>query len=80
MGYEYEKLIGYIDDLIEGDGGKAMAKYIDCPQCGSPMDIQVHREDRSIHFACSLDASHIRWDGYYDALPAWIGEYKKLNT
>ncbi len=79
MAYEYERIIGIIGDLIEGDGSKAMAKYIDCPQCGRPLNITIG-PDKSIDLECSVDPSHMQWHGHFDHLPTWINEYKRLNT
>ena len=80
MAYEYERIIGLIDDLIEGDGSPKMAAYIDCPKCGSLLNLQVQPSDRTVVLECSRDRSHMAWSGHYDHLPAWIDDYRKLNT
>ncbi len=78
MAYEYERLMGYVADLVGGDGTRQMAKYIDCPKCGSPLDIIVVDDDE-ITLTCTRDAAHMSWHGFYEHLPAWINEYKTLN-
>ncbi len=79
MGYEYEKIIGFIDDIIDGKGSRDMAKYVDCPMCGSPLNITVVDDDE-ITVVCPVDKKHMDWHGYYEHLPAWLSDYKNLNT
>ncbi len=79
MAYEYEHVIGFIQDMLLGDGSKDMARYIDCPVCRKPLDLTVVDDDE-ITVVCPVDRTHMDWHGYYEDLPAWIGEYKKLNT
>jgi len=79
MAYAYEKLMGYIADLVDGDGTRHMAKYIDCPKCGSPLSITIVDDDE-LTLLCPDDPTHLDWHGYYRQLPAWIAEYQKLNT
>lgn len=79
MAYEYEKLIGFINDLVAGVGGKDMARYVDCPKCGAPLTITIVDDDE-ITLVCPVEAQHLQWHGFYENLPAWIDEYKSLNT
>lgn len=78
MAYDYERLIGCIGDLVSGDGGRAMAQHLDCPVCGRPLDLTVVDDDE-LTLVCPSDPRHLSWHGYYEALPAWIDEYKRLN-
>jgi len=78
MGYDYERLIGYIDDLVSGVGSRAMAKLIDCPVCGRPLTITIIDDDE-ITLICPDQPEHMSWHGFYEQLPAWIGDYRKLN-
>lgn len=78
MPTSYEKVIGYIGDLLAGDGERGMAKYIDCPVCRAPLDITIIDDDELL-VTCPTDRRHMAWHGFYNQLPEWIGEYRKLN-
>ncbi len=79
MAASYEKVMGYILDLVGGDGSKEMAKYIDCPLCGTALEVTVVDDDE-ITVRCPRDLAHMNWHGFYHDLPRWIGEYRKLNA
>jgi len=79
MAYNYDRIIGHIGDLVSGDASREQAKLIDCPVCGKPLDITIVDADE-ITLVCPADPAHLSWHGYYEELPAWIDQYKSLNT
>jgi hypothetical protein len=79
MAYNYDRILGHIGDLVSGDASREQAKLIDCPVCGRPLDITIVDEDE-ITLVCPADPAHLSWHGVYEELPAWIGQYRQLNT
>lgn len=80
MAFERERIIGMLEDILDGDGSGRMAPLVDCPDCGRPLTLAVDRADRVLHARCPQDPPHFTWQGDFTVLPPWFDRYPQLNT
>ena len=80
MAFERERIIGMLEDILDGDGSGRMAPLVDCPDCGRPLALAVDRAARVLHARCPQDPPHFIWQSDFTVLPPWFDRYAQLNT
>jgi len=80
MAFERERIIGMLEDILDGDGSGRMAPLVDCPDCGRPLTLQADRQAGLLRARCSGDPTHFTWQGDFTVLPPWFDRYVQLNT
>lgn len=75
----YDRVVGFLLDILDASGGKPLATYLDCPVCRHPLALRIDHEHRQLRARCPTDPAHFDWEGDFNTLPAWIDEYTELN-
>lgn len=79
MATDYDRVVGFLTDMLDAEGGRPLATYLDCPVCRKPLALRIDAPQKQLRAWCRHDQAHFDWEGDYNTLPEWIGEYESLN-